>query len=214
MILKSITTSYTSFLNQLKANVSTLFLIFGACILFISFPVNSIDEQNVTTDLSNTEFLGLKLTEADINNVRSHLWDIGGFLQAKSTMRQRNIDKFYPWSTIRDSYYVLFEYNHAGKVVKVTRLYRPYSTEQNNSRQAISTREVALELINNLGQPTNIQRKSWGGTPSYLSYIWQDENMVVTVDREGGEYLGNVFIEYTLKNNKRYEVLKDDDNNV
>lgn len=204
---KSLSTPHTFLYHQ-----EMLFLIAAIC-LFITLPVNSIDEQEVSTDLSNTEFLGLKLVEADINKVRSHLWGIGGFLQAKSTMRQRNIDKFYPWSSIRDSYYITFEYNHAGKVVSVMRMYRPYSTEQNNSRQAISTREVALKLINNLGQPTNIQRKSWGGTPSYLSYIWQDENMRVTVDREGGEYLGNVFIKYTLKNNKRYEVLEENKDN-
>lgn len=189
-------------------------LVFLTCSLIISLPVNSIDEQKIKTDLSQTEFLGLKLAEADINTVRSHLWDIGGFLQAKTTMRQRNVDKFYPWSTIRDSYYVLFEYNHAGKVVTVTRLFRPYSTELTNSREAISTREVALQLMENLGQPTTIQRKSWAGTPSYLSYVWQDDNMKVVVDREGSEYLGNVFIKYTLKNNPRYEVVKDDETGV
>lgn len=175
-------------------------------------PVNSIDAQNVEANLAEAEFLGLKLLEADINSVRSHLWDIGGFLQAESTMRQRNIDKFYPWSTIRDSYHITFEYNHAGKVVSVTRLYRPYSTEANNSRDAISTREVALNMIESLGQPTNIQRKSWGGMPSYLSYIWKDDNLTITIDREGSEYLGNVFIKYTVNKNKRFEVIKDDEN--
>ena len=183
-------------------------------LILMSFPVNSIDEQEINADLANTEFLGLKLAEADINSVRSHLWDIGGFMQAKDTIRQRNIDKFYPWSTIKDSYYIIFKYNHAGKVVSVKRLYRPYSTENRNSRDTIKTRQVALRLIKSLGQPTNINRKGWGGTPSYLSYMWQDENMKVVIDREGGEYFGNIFIEYTIKKNKRFEVLKDDKNNI
>ncbi len=164
-----------------------------------------VPEQPVKA-LNETEFLGLKLAEANINSVRSHLWDVGGFLQAKSTVKQRNIDKFYPWSSIRDSYYITFEYNHAGNVVSVTRLYRPYSTELNNKRSAITTKEVALKFISEYGQPTAIQTKGWGGSPSYPSYIWENETLRILIDREGSELYGNVFIRYEIKNNRRFEV--------
>ena len=33
--------------------------------------------------------------------------------------------------------------------------------------------------------------------------------MKIEVDREGSEYLGNVFVKYTVKKNKRFEVLED-----
>jgi len=137
------------------------------------------------------------------------LWDIGGFLQAKSTVQQRNIDKFFPWSTIRDSYHVTFQYNHAGDVVSVKRVYRPYSLLNNNKRSPINTKDVALKLIPDLGQPTQTVRKGWGGGLSYPSYTWQDETMQISIDREGSEKLGNVYIEYVIKTKDRYAVVKD-----
>jgi len=158
--------------------------------------------------LKDVEFLGLKLIDANLNSVRSHLWDVGGFLQAQTTVKQRNIDKFFPWSTIRDSYHVTFQYNHSGKVVSVTRLYRPYSTENSNNRRNITTKDIALQLIPELGQPTSVKRKGWGGGLSYPSYAWQDEDMIITLDREGSEKLGNIFVQYTVKSNKRYAVVK------
>ncbi len=194
--------------------ISTLKNLFSSwgyiLFLIVSITTNAYAAETSQTgkSLKEAEFLGLKLVDANINSVRAHLWDIGGFMQAKSTIRQRNIDKFYPWSTIRDSYYVSFQYNHAGNVVSVVRLFRPYSTEQANKYTQISTKDVALQLIEQLGKPSHVQRKGWGGTPSYTSYIWQDDEMKITVDREGSEYLGNVFIKYEIKNNKRYEVIK------
>ncbi|BCN93400.1 hypothetical protein THMIRHAM_11850 [Thiomicrorhabdus immobilis] len=164
---------------------------------------------NSTKPLKEVKFLGLKLIDANLNTVRTHLWDIGGFKQASTTIRQRNIDKFFPKSSIRDSYYVTFHYNHAGDVVSVKRLYRPYSIENSNKRTDIQTKDVALKLIKDLGQPSESIRKGWGGTLSYQSYIWQDETMQITVDREGGERLGNVYIEYRLKTHDRYAVDKD-----
>ncbi len=189
-------------------SVFLLPLLFLFCTLFLQ-NIAYAEETAQTKALKETEFLGLKLADADINSVRSHLWNVGGFLQAKSTVKQRNVDKFFPWSTIRDSYHVTFRYNHAGNLVTALRLYRPYSLKNVNKRSQINTKEIALKLIPELGQPTGVQRKSWGGMPSYLSYIWQDEDMKIEVDREGSEYLGNVFVKYTVKKNKRFEVLED-----
>lgn len=183
-----------------------LTLVFITALITHSNVVAEDDPEQPVKGLNETEFLGLKLAEANINSVRSHLWDVGGFLQAKSTVKQRNIDKFYPWSTIRDSYYISFEYNHAGNVVSVTRLYRPYSTELNNKRSAITTKEVALKFISEYGQPTAIQTKGWGGSPSYPSFIWENEMLRILIDREGSELYGNVFIRYEIKNNRRFEV--------
>jgi len=161
--------------------------------------------------LKEVQFLGLKLVDANLNTVRSHLWDIGGFLQAKTTVKQRNIDKFFPWSEMRDSYHVTFQYNHAGDVVSVKRVYRPYSIVNSNKRTPIETKDVARKLIGDLGQPTQSMRKGWGGTLSYQSYIWQDDDVKIILDREGSERLGNIFVEYIIKSHDRYAVIKKDD---
>ncbi|WP_051144849.1 hypothetical protein [Thiomicrorhabdus sp. Kp2] len=190
-------------------------LVFIVFMLTLSANAFAETAENTTNKpLKEIEFLGLKLVDANLNKVRTHLWDIGGFLQAKSTIKQRNIDKFYPWSTIRDSYHVTFQYNNAGNVVTVKRVYRPYSVLNQNKRTPIETKDIAMLLAQEIGQPKFIKRKGWGGGLSYSSYLWEDDNIEVKIDREGSEKLGNVFIEYTIKNNKRYEVKKDVNNAV
>lgn len=198
--------------HQITLFLSLCFILSSS--LFFSAKSHAETESNDSVSekakpLKDTTFLGLKLIDADLNKVREQLWDIGGFLQAQTTVRERNIDKFYPWSALRDSYYITFRYNHAGKVTSVKRLYRPYALENNNKTSAIQTRDIAISLISKLGQPTSIKRKSSGGGLSYLSYSWQDKDMNIVVDREGSEILGNIFIKYTIKANNPYAVNKD-----
>lgn len=157
-------------------------------------------------DLTTVTVLGIEPTNFNLNQVREHLWNIGGFLQARSTIRQRNVDKFFTWSRIRDSYYLEVRYNHVGNITSIKRLYRPYSTEQSNRRSAITTREVALELVKQAGQPHKTVRKGWGGTLAYSSFEWEDDNIKIVVDREGSEKLGNIFVEYTVKNESPFAI--------
>ena len=157
-------------------------------------------------DLKTVSVLGIKPAEFNIPKIREHLWNIGGFMQARSTVRQRNVDKFFAWSRIRDSYYLQVRYNHVGNVTSIKRLYRPYSTEHSNRRTPISTKEVAIKLIEQAGQPSRILRKGRGGTLSYSSFEWEDDNIEIVVDREGSEKLGNVFIEYVVKNESPYAI--------
>lgn len=169
--------------------------------------VEAADEEN--PPLAQVTLLGIELATANLNQVREQLWDIGGFMQARSTVRQRNIDKFFTWSRIRDSYYVEFRYNNSGNVTSVKRLYRPYSIEHQNRRSAITTDEVAEKLSADLGQPF-MARKGWGGSLSYSSYRWEDDKIQVLIDREGGEQLGNVFVQYTIKEQSPYAVAQKD----
>lgn len=169
--------------------------------------VEAADEEN--PPLAQVTLLGIELATANLNQVREQLWDIGGFMQARSTVRQRNIDKFFTWSRIRDSYYVEFRYNNSGNVTSVKRLYRPYSIEHQNRRSAITTDEVAEKLSADLGQPFMV-RKGWGGSLSYSSYRWEDDKIQVLIDREGGEQLGNVFVQYTIKEQSPYAVAQKD----
>ncbi|WEJ61536.1 hypothetical protein [Thiomicrorhabdus lithotrophica] len=196
------TPSYKEF--QITTLILGLFLV-----TFLNQAIAETTEEKTSKPLNEVKFLGLNLVQANLDTVRSHLWDIGGFLQAQSTVRQRNIDKFFPWSTIRDSYHITFRYNHAGDVVSVKRVYRPYSLINNNKRSPINTKDIALKLIPDLGQPTQTVRKGWGGGPSYPSYTWQDETMQISIDREGSEKLGNVYIEYVIKTKDPYEVIKE-----
>lgn len=190
--------------NNINRNRAWLSVLLTACLMPWSFLHAAAD----SIDLKTVSVVGIKPASADLPQVREHLWSIGGFKQAGSTIRQGNIDKFFTWSRIRDSYYLEFRYNHAGDVTSVKRLYRPYSTEHSNRRTPISTKEVALKLIDQAGQPNRMQRKGWGGTLSYSSYEWEDDNMKIVVDREGSEKLGNVYIEYTVKTASPYAVAR------
>jgi len=167
-------------------------------------------EDETKPSLDQVTLLGIDLATADLNQVREQLWAIGGFMQARSTVRQRNVDKFFTWSRMRDSYYVEFRYNNLGKVTSVKRLYRPYSIEHQNRRTAITTDEVAEQLLADLGESPFMARKGWGGSLSYSSYRWEDDKIQILVDREGGEQFGNVFVRYTVKTQSPYAVAQND----
>jgi len=202
--------------NTVKTAHQSFLKSVASLIVLLSFanPAQLMAAKTETKAISEVTVLGIKLLTADLNEVRAQLWNIGGFLQAKSSVKQSNYDKFFPWSNTRDSYYVTFNYNHAGNITTVKRLYRPSSIEFSNRKTPIQTRDVALKLIQEIGQPTLTQRKGWGGTLRYHAYTWEDENMTITIDREGSDKLGNVFIRYTLKNHPPYEVIIDDEKNA
>ena len=153
--------------------------------------------------------LGLDLTKSSLDSVRQKLWDIGGFQQARSTVRQRNIDKFFSVSRFKDSYYVEFHYDNAGKVTSAYQLFEYRTIEFQNRRTPVQTRAVALEIMQQIGQPTQVIRKGWGGMPGYNAYIWKNDLMTVEVDREGSEILGNVFVKYTVNRDPYFVADKD-----
>jgi len=175
----------------------TILVIF----LIIGFPTqaNLKFSPEGKTPIDEVKILGVTVVDQDVMTVRKLLFDLGGFSQAKSTLRQKNIDKFYPVSQIRDSYYIEFKYNAEGQVHTVTRLLRYVSAGYNNRLFPIRTREIASEIASQIGQPTKIVRKSWGSGPSYNSYIWEGEKIIVTIDREGSDYYGNIFVRYNNK---------------
>lgn len=152
-----------------------------------------------TTPIDEVELLGVKLVNQEFRTVRQLLWDLGGFRQAKSTLYQKNVDKFFPISQIRDSYYIEFRYNPQGRVTQVKRMFRYATPSYHNRLHPIRTWEVAEEIVSQIGLPTRIKRKSWGAGPSYNSYIWESEQITVTVDREGSDYYGNIYVEYINK---------------
>lgn len=180
------------------------------CLIFASTIQIGQAAEPIVKPISQIEFLGLELITVNIGTVRRHLWDIGGFLQAETTVRQRNLDKFFTWSNIRDSYYVQFRYNNSGRVTSVKRLYRPYSQESAHPNNEIHTRDIALQLIQKVGQPTSMIKKGWGGSQKYPAYTWQDDKVTIKIDREGSTKLGNVFIEYIIDINDPFEVNKED----
>lgn len=192
--------------QQPLSNTPMIALALLCSSVFVAYSAHAETEK----PLAQTKFLGLPLLTSSTEDVREHFWKVGGFLQAKSTVKQLNYDKFFTWSTIRDSYYVSFEYNYAGKIIKAKRLYRPTSLENNNRRTPIKTIDIARELIADLGNPSSVERKGWGGSLAYRSYRWEDETMRVIVDREGSESLGNIFVEYQIKSHDRFAVEQND----
>lgn len=182
-------------------------------VLIISFmlilPGNVSAAEDRPNPIDKITLLGLDLTQSDLNSVRQQLWDIGGFKQARSTVRQRNIDKFFAVSRLKDSYYVEFHYDNAGKVTSAYQLFEYRTIEFQNRRTPVQTRAVALEIMKQIGQPTQVLRKGWGGMPDYNAYIWKNDLMTVEVDREGSDILGNVFVKYTVNRDPYFVADKD-----
>lgn len=150
------------------------------------------------TPPEQAELLGIKLTEADMKSVRAHLRDLGGFKQDRATADHRNMDKFFAYSNLRDSYYVQFRYDANGKVVSAKRLLRRSGNHFNNDYRDVETQQVARQLIETYGQPNQVIRKSLNGLPSYASFVWQDDEVRITVDRVGSDRYAPIFIEYEI----------------
>lgn len=158
------------------------------------------------------ELLGIKLTEADKSSVRAHLNDLGGFKQDRATADHRNMDKFFAYSNLRDSYYVLFRYDANGKVVSAKRLLRRSGTHFNNDYRDLETQQVARQLIQTYGQPNQVIRKSFNGLPSYASFVWQDETIKITLDRVGSDRYAPIFIEYEVNTDPYVAKQQEEDN--
>ncbi|WP_127470925.1 hypothetical protein [Thiomicrorhabdus aquaedulcis] len=158
--------------------------------------------------VSEVKVLGLSLLSANKKDVSKHLNDLGGFTQERSTQGHNNISRFFPISNQRDSYDFTFRFNTAGSITSVKRLYRPYSLQHSNQRTPLQTKDIALSFITQIGQPSFINRKGNGGPNTYLSYVWQDDQLKITVDREGSEKHGDVFVEYQVKGNDPFLLAK------
>lgn len=150
------------------------------------------------TPPEQAELLGIKLTEADMKSVRAHLNNLGGFKQDRATADHHNMDKFFAYSNLRDSYYVQFRYDANGKVVSAKRLLRRSGNHFNNDYRDVETQQVARQLIETYGQPNQVIRKSLNGLPSYASFVWQDDEVRITVDRVGSDRYAPIFIEYEV----------------
>lgn len=154
--------------------------------------------QAQLTPPSEARLLGLKLTEANKNEVREHIRNLGGFQQDRSTYRHNNIDKYFGYSNLRDSYYVEFRYDANGKIVSAKRLFRRSGLRFNNELRDLQTEEVARELIQDFGQPTFVERKGRMGSPSYSAFTWQDDLVTIRIDRVGGDHFSPIFISYEI----------------
>ncbi|HEY9018982.1 hypothetical protein [Thiomicrospira sp.] len=192
------------FLNRLKWAFAFKLLSLG----LFTLPVVALAQ----TPPQQAELLGIKLTEADMNSVRVHLRNLGGFKQDRATADHRNMDKFFAYSNLRDSYYVQFRYDANGKVVSAKRLLRRSGTHFNNDYRDLETQQVARQLIEVYGQPNQVIRKSLNGLPSYASFVWQDDAMRITIDRVGSDRYAPIFIEYEVNTDPYIAKQEDSDN--
>ncbi len=174
-------------------------------IFFISPSVSSDVEK-----INQASFLGLPVLKTDVNKVRDQLWDIGGFVQARSTKQKRSVDIFFMSYRLKDSYKIEFTYRSAGDLLSIRRLYLPQSIFHKNKRTYIQTREIANDLSEQLGKPTKIRRVS-GNSRAYSAYEWETDKLKITLDREGSEYLGNIFVSYQVKKDPYFVPPKKDD---
>lgn len=174
-------------------------LVLCICVSFVDL----VSAQTLDRSLDTGRLLGIELTQANAEKVREHLWKLGGFVQTQATYRLPNIDRFSSWSQLTDSYYVEFRYNPDGELLQVKRLYRPYSVDSTQSHQQ-DTQRVAQSLIEEYGPPTAMMTKSVGSGFGYSSYLWRSDQLDIVVDRQGGDGLGNVFVEYRLRERATY----------
>lgn len=151
-----------------------------------------------TEKINNASFFGIKILESNVDSVKTQLWNIGGFTQARSTQNKRAIDKFFISYQARDSYYIKFRYTSNGKLISAKRLYRPNSIHFKNKHGFIQTSDVARKLMKDLGQPTQIITRTNPIRP-YSKYKWETDKLTIIIDRVGSQYLGNVFILYKVK---------------
>lgn len=142
-----------------------------------------------------------KITQKELNE---HFAKIGGFKQSRSSYGQKHFDRYYSPSQLEESYYLDFRFNSEGQLTSATQLYRPFnhspeiSVDQNS--QQLTPRRLAMRFVEQYGQPTAIERKGWGGFSQYNAYFWEDETLKITIDRQGSESLGTIFVRYEIKN--------------
>jgi hypothetical protein len=148
--------------------------------------------------LDQIRFLGLDLFKVDQTQVRQHLRDVGGFRQERATFSHPNVDKFFPVSNLRDSYYIEFRYDANGQIVSAKRLYRRSGRHSINEFRDLTTQDLAKKLASELGQPPLMSRKQREGNASYPTYSWQTDEITIKIDHQGSNPLQPIFVEYTL----------------
>ena len=183
---------------------------FFAFFIFAVFASQSLAQ----VEPSQAKLLGLVVTEADMDKVRRQLNNLGGFKQDRATVKHRNIDKFFTYSNLRDSYYIEFRYDANGKVVSAKRLYRPSGERLINEYRDLDTRDIARQMIQTLGQPNRIETKARLGLPGYPSYIWQDEQITIRIDRVGSDRYAPIFVEYLVNTDPFVEKTVDEQQNL
>ena len=151
--------------------------------------------------VKDVTLLGLKLRTANTNDVHKHFFHLGGFLQARTTVKQFTVDIFYPWSKARELYRLEFHYDPNGRFQWAEQRFRYSPHKQvltHNRMTPITTEEIAQRLAEQLGDPQKKVWRQWGGMPGYYRYEWQDDIMTVVVDRVDGDPLSPVFVLYRL----------------
>lgn len=189
------------------------------CIYGVSVHTSAAAEENNETNPTGSQevkavepkeakLFDMPLFEATRERVNQHFAKIGGFKQSRASFRKKHYDKFYSISQLADSYYLDFRFNSAEQLTLATQLYRPFndSLVQNIDRNSkmLTTRRLAVKMSEKYGPPTGIIRKGWGGFKTYNAYYWEDEQIKISIDRQGNEALGNVFVQYQMKNIPSY----------
>lgn len=78
-------------------SILTKLLIFT--LLMLSATLLKASEEKI----NQASFLGLSILNSDLNKVRTQLWSIGGFTQARSTKQKRAVDKFFTTYQLKET---------------------------------------------------------------------------------------------------------------
>jgi hypothetical protein len=160
----------------------------------ISSPVSALQAAN----LEQVKLVGIDLFSANQAQVQKHMRQIAGFRQERATFIHTNVDKFFPVSNLRDSYYLEFRYDANGQIVSAKRLYRRSGVHLINEYRDLTTQDLARILSAELGQAPKVLRKQRQGGLSYPSYIWETEDITIKIDHRGSSPFEPIFVEYKL----------------
>jgi len=172
----------------MKFNIGASLIIFASVFNFA--------QAEQTPD--QVTLLGINLLSADQTLVRKHLREVGGFRQERATFSHPNVDKFFPVSNLRDSYYIEFRYDANGQIVSAKRLYRRSGRHSINEFRDLTTQDLARKLASELGQAPQVSRKQREGNASYPTYSWQTTDLSIKIDHQASNPLQPIFVEYTL----------------
>ena len=151
--------------------------------------------------VKDVTLLGLKLRTVNTNQVRTHFWRMGGFMEPEASARQINVDIFFPWSRNRELYRLEFHYDPNGRFQWAEARYRwqPHKAVLVHNRPTpLTTDEIARRLAEQLGEPKSVTLRQFANQ-RYRSYEWEDDTMQVRVDRLDGDPTQPVYVLYRLK---------------
>lgn len=145
----------------------------------------------------------IPLVNADKTALHQSMIELGGFSLAAHSETFRSYLKYFPLYRGQESYSIEIWFDEQQKFEKLRRIYRTYYEPLNKSLHTLNERQILPLIQEKIGDtPPQVQRKTLGGK-SYNAYIWEDEQVRISLDRLGSDPFGNLVLEVSRKDRQR-----------